>query len=366
MTGLCDRRMSFLARAAALAPLRLPGVARAFASTKAGLMSDLVNGILVRHTSLGVGKIVALEPNAVHVFFRDADKRFAAKLRLPAARALLRTDGFEPDGWLQGLSAFTLDPATGRYGLAASWLTHEQALDQFLAVYPEGFTDPDHIASDGGKSARVSRWRAAHEAWAAAFGNGQGERLVADDDLKELVKRALKIEALIAPLHPPADDGAVKEALSDEETTRTYFAALVELVSVPSPGRARFEKLFAAAGALPVEPAQQWLVATLFPFLASPQRHVLLRPKVTCVAADRLGYDLRYESYPNWATYSALRTVGTRLIEQLAPNGATDFADLESFLHVTASAKRTTARQDGAASTAKPRAARRAAARSTT
>jgi hypothetical protein len=330
---------------------------------KAGLMSDLVNGTLVRHTSLGVGKIVALEPTAVHVFFPDSDKRFAAKLRLPAARAMLKTEGFEPDGWLQGLSAFTLDPATGRYGLAATWVTHEQAIEQFLAIYPGGFTDPAYLAS-GGKAERAARWRAAQEAWAAAFGEGEGERLVADDDLKELVKRARKVDAVIAPLHPPADEGAVEEAFSDEETTRTFFSALVELVSVPSPGRARFEKLFAAAGALPVEPAQQWLVATLFPFLASPQRHVLLRPKVTCVAAERLGCDLRYEPYPNWVTYSALRTFAARQVERLAPNGASDFVDLEAFFHVTASAKRG-GRQDGAASTPKPR-ARRAGARSLT
>ncbi len=328
-------------------------------------MSDLVNGTLVKHSTLGVGKIVALEPNAVHVFFRDGEKRFAAKLRLPAARALLRTDGFEPDGWLQGLSAFTLDPATGRYGLAASWLTHDQALEQFLAIYPGGFTDPDYLAS-GGKGERAARWRAAHQAWTTAFGDGEGERLVADDDLKELVKRALKVEALIAPLHPPADEGAVKEALSDEESTRTFFGALIDLLSVPSPGRGRFEKLFAAAGGLPVDPAQQWLLATLFPFVASPQRHLLLRPKITCSAADRLGCDLRYESYPNWVTYGALRTFGTQLLERLAPNGATDFVDLEAFFHVTASAKRTTSRAEGAASTPKPRAARRASTRSTT
>ncbi len=328
-------------------------------------MSDLVNGTLVRHTSLGVGKIVALEPTAVHVFFPDSDKRFAAKLRLPAARAMLRTEGFEPDGWLQGLSAFTLDPATGRYGLAATWVTHEQALEQFLAIYPSGFGGPEYLAS-GGKSERAARWRAAGEAWTAAFGEGEGERLVADDDLKELVKRALKVEALVAPLHLPADEGAMKEALSDEDATRTYFSALIDLLSVPSPGRARFEKLFAAAGALPVEPAQQWLAATLFPFLASPQRHVLLRPKSTCVAAERLGCDLRYEPFPNWATYSALRACSTRQLERLSPNGATDFVDLEAFFHVIATAKRSASRQDAAASAPKPRARRRAGARSTT
>ena len=58
-------------------------------------MAELQNGMLVQHTTLGIGKIVAVEANAVHVFFPDSDKRFAAKLRLPAPRGLLRTDGVE-------------------------------------------------------------------------------------------------------------------------------------------------------------------------------------------------------------------------------------------------------------------------------
>jgi hypothetical protein len=316
-------------------------------------MADLENGMLVQHATLGVGKIVAVEPTAVHVFFPDSDKRFAAKLRLPAARPMLRTDGFERNTWLEGLSAFALDEKAGRYGLAASWLTHDQAVDQFLAAYPEGFADPAYAAG-GPKGGRAARWRAAHDAWAEAFVKGEGERLVADDDLTTLMKRALSVEKLIAPLHPPADVDAVKEAFADEMPTRQFFAALVELLSVPSPGRARFEKLFAAASDLPVDPAQQWLVATLFPFIASPERHVLLRPKATCEAAERLGCDLRYDASPNWATYAALRGLSTQLLEKLKANGAKDFVDVEAFLHVTASAKRQ-AKADAAVPKSKPR-----------
>jgi hypothetical protein len=58
-------------------------------------MAELQNGMLVQHTTLGSGKIVAVEANAVHVFFPDSDRRFGAKLRLPAPRGLLRTDGVE-------------------------------------------------------------------------------------------------------------------------------------------------------------------------------------------------------------------------------------------------------------------------------
>jgi hypothetical protein len=157
------------------------------------------------------------------------------------------------------------------------------------------------------------------------------------------------VEKLVAPLHPPADEGAVAQALSDEAAARPFLLALLELLAVPSPGRARFDKLFAAARGLPVDPAHQWLVATLFPFVAAPERHVLLRPRVTCLAAERLGCDLRYEPAPNWTTYATVRAVAERLLERLKPEGAADFVDVESFLHVIATSRRSIAGAKGSA-----------------
>ncbi len=294
-------------------------------------MGDLANKMLVQHVSLGVGKVVALEPTAVHVFFPQSNTRFAAKLRLPAAHALLRTDNLEPNSWLEGLSAFSLDPATSRYGLAATWLTHDQAFAQFTAACPGGFADAAQVKTRD--SERASLWRAAHEAWVKAFGDGQGARLLADDDVPELVRRALAVEQHVSPLHPSSEKDALEEALSDSDAARAYFSALFEVLGGSAPGRARFESLFGAATRLPIAPVSMWPVATFFPFVAQPDRHVFLRSKPTRDAADRLGCDLRFDETPNWATYAALRALSTRLLQDLAPKGARDFIDIEWFLH---------------------------------
>jgi hypothetical protein len=300
-------------------------------------MAGLQNGMLVQHATLGLGKVVAVEPTAVHVFFPGGDSRFAAKLRLPAALGLLRTDGIAPDARLEGLTAFALDPKAGRYALAASWMTHDEAVAQFLAKFPGGFSDPALVS---GKQARVARWRAAHDSWVEGFGEGEGARLVAADDVDELVARALKVDRTLAIVHPTVDAGAVRLALGSEGPARAFLSALVELLSVPSPARARFEKLFAAARELPVDPDQQWLVATLFAFVASPGRHVVVRPKITFVAAERLGADVGPTDAPAWPAYEAVRTLYAQLLEELRRHGASDFVDVESFLHVTATAKR--------------------------
>lgn len=300
-------------------------------------MADLQNGMLVQHTTLGVGKVVALEPTAVHVFFPGGETRFAVKLRLPVALGMLRLDGIGPDRRLDGLTAFALDSKTGRYALAASWLTRDEAIAQFLAKYPGGFADPAHAT---GKQSRVARWRAAHDRWSEAFGEGEGARLLDAGELEELVSRALKVDRALGAIHPPGDSDAVARALAAEAPARAFFMALLDLLSVPSPARARFEKLFAAARDLPVAPAEQWLVATLFIFLASPGRHVLVRPKVTFEAASRLGAEVDAAAAPTWPAYEAVRALHVQLLEELACHGAKDLVDVESFLHVTATAKR--------------------------
>jgi hypothetical protein len=297
-------------------------------------LSELENGMLVQHASLGMGKVVALEANAVHVFFADGEKRFAAKLRLPLARPLLRTEGLEANTWLEGLSSFALDPETGRYGLAETWMTHEQAIAQFLEAQPDGFAAPKKSASR--RAPRATSWRAAHAAWDEALGRGQGEKLVAADDVPELVRRALEVERPVRALHPDPERDALKEALADADASRTFFGALFELLAAPAPARARFDKLFAAAAALPGAPSFRWPIATLLPFVAQPERHPFLRRKWTCEAAERLGCDLRYQESPAWTTYAALRKLSAQLLERLRAIGARDLVDVESFLYVTA------------------------------
>ena len=116
-------------------------------------MSHLENGMLVQHASLGLGKVVALEPKAVHVFFATSDARFATKLRLPLALPLL-TPAASTNAWLSRLSGFALDAKTGRYGLAGTWLSHADAVVRFLEVFPKGFADPSY-AGEGTAGARA-------------------------------------------------------------------------------------------------------------------------------------------------------------------------------------------------------------------
>lgn len=313
-------------------------------------MSALSAGMLVQHATLGVGKIIAIEATAVHVFFPQTERKYAAKFQLATATTLLTREGVAPNAWLEGLSSFSLDPVTRRYALSANFVTHEQAIAQFLATYPRGFLDPAYVGTGAGKRERASRWRAASAEWESTLGDGQAERLLDGNDVRELVRRALRVERHVAGVPGTLEAGALAEALADDAAAAAFFQALLIVLAVPSPARARFEKLFAATVALDLEPGLAWPVATLFPFVADPSRQVFLSPKPACAAAERLGCDLRYSPEPSWATYAALRGFSAKLLEELAPSGARDFVDVEAFLYATATergaagARRTAAR----------------------
>ena len=297
-------------------------------------MSGLENGMMVQHASLGLGKIVALEEKAVHVFFAVSDARFATKLRLPMALALL-APAATTNAWLSRLSGFSFDAKTGRYGLAGQWLSHADAAARFLEVFPKGFADPSY--GDGtDKRDRVARWRRAHEVYAETLGDGESERLLAAGDIGGLVERALRIERTVRPLHKDAEKASFEDALKDLEAARGYFAALFALLAAQAPERSRFEALAAAVAAMAPGATQEsrWPLVTLLPFVARPDLHMLLRPRFACEVGHRLGLELAFEPQPNWSTYSALLRSTELLLERLRPLGARDHVDVEAFMHV--------------------------------
>ena len=293
-------------------------------------MGDLATGMLVRHATLGLGRVVLVEPTAVHVFFPGTDSRQAAKLRWPAAKPLLTTEGVERDAWLESLSSFELDPETGRYTLATNFVTHEQAVDDYLARRPVA-------ATPSGRMDRVEAWRAASAEFQAAFPPGEGERLAAARNARELARRLNRVAKATEGIPGALEPAAFADALKDTASLLPWAETLFALLSVPSPARPRFDALFAATAAFGREPAVAWPLATLFPFIASPARHIVLWPRATTAAAERLGFDLRYAAAPSYPTYVSLRALAARLFERLAPHGAQDLADVEALLFATAS-----------------------------
>lgn len=78
-----------------------------------------------------------------------------------------------------------------------------------------------------------------------------------------------------------------------------------------------------------------WPNVTIVPFLAEPDKFMVLKPEITKRMARRMGFDLLYSSEPTWHTFEALQRMARMLLDRLGPLGAKDFIDVQSFIWVT-------------------------------
>lgn len=317
-------------------------------------MKEFAAGSLLKHRTLGTGKVVAVEPTALHVFFPASDTRYAAKLRWPTAGPFLSLEGLESDPWLEGLTSFSMDAASGRYALSANFVSQDEAVAAYLAEHPAGFDVPASPKKGALRLDRRARWRAACAEWNAAMGDGQAAKLLDDGNHAELGRRALRVAAHAASVPGMVEIDVLEEAFQPGDEVRHFLESLFGYLSVPSPARARFEKLCAASNALGVPSEAAWPMATFFPFVAVPSRQVLLLPRSASAGASRLGCDIQYQASPNWNTYVRLRDLSTRLLEKLGPSGARDHADVEAFLHATGTRRPAAAPKRVAAASAPP------------
>lgn len=298
-------------------------------------MEGFAAGTLVRHRVLGTGKIVAVEALALHVFFPGSDTRFAAKLRWPAAGAFLSREDLEPDPWLQGLTSFALDPESGRYALAANFVSQDEAVAAYLAEHPGAFAEEAGTGRGAHRATRGTRWRNAIARWESLLGGGQLDRLIADAEHEELARRLLRVAEAASGVAGMPGAPELEEAFAPGDELRHFLGALAGYLSVPSPARARFDRLAAAAHALGAPADAAWPLVTFFPFAAAPERQAVLVPRSACAGASRLGCDLQFQAVPAWSTYGRFRDLSTRLLARMAPSGARDHADVECFLHAT-------------------------------
>ena len=80
-----------------------------------------------------------------------------------------------------------------------------------------------------------------------------------------------------------------------------------------------------------------WPLVTVFGFIAQPERHVFLKPRVTRAAATAYGFNFDYDARPNWTTYRNLLDFAETVRRDQHDLGPRDMIDLQSFLWVQGS-----------------------------
>ena len=75
----------------------------------------------------------------------------------------------------------------------------------------------------------------------------------------------------------------------------------------------------------------------MFGFLASPARHIFLKPMVTRRAAEQYGFPFQYQSRPNWDIYASVLEFARAVRRDLTGMHPRDLIDIQSFLWVQGS-----------------------------
>jgi hypothetical protein len=217
----------------------------------------------------------------------------------------------------------------------------ERCRHKFLRFFPDGFQDETYYHWERGY-----KWRA-HEQWMATLGPAEFRRLLRAREFAEIAAHAVRIESRTNLLFS-FEKMALRDAVRSRAGAERFSRALFDLLHGRGDDTARFDRWVAALAELPRRQTRvlTWPLATVFGFIAEPERHFFLKPNVTKLAAREYGYPLPYQSKPTGEMYAAvlrfarqvdrdLRAVSARTAD--SKMRARDLIDIQSFLWVQGS-----------------------------
>ena len=293
-------------------------------------------GLLVVNPTMpswGPGRVLGTDGTKVTVYFKDipGTKPEQAVRTIETARVDLELSASQSDPHLDNLPPYE----KGRFLGSTRRVTFEEGLEAFGRYFPLYFEDPGYL--DDPRTQERAYKVAAHRLFEETLGAGQAETLIQAGDVGELRSRFLAVENKENLLFK-FEKAALRDSLQDDAAAFAFFSALIELLGSDRIEESIFESYLGALARLPAEEGKsspfKWPVATIFPFLAQPQKHMFLKPEVTKECAQRLVFDLDYRPEPNWPTYSRLLVMSEILLERLRNYGARDLIDVQSFIWV--------------------------------
>jgi hypothetical protein len=173
--------------------------------------------------------------------------------------------------------------------------------NKFLRYFPGGFTDQKYIDWERGY-----KW-AAHQRWQEILGQEEYRALIRRGESIEIAARAVRIESRTNLLFS-FEKMALRDAVKSEAGARLFAKGLYDLLYSEDELATRFTNWCEVVAKLPRKLTRvlTWPIVTVFGFIAQPRTHFFLKPKVTRLAEQEYGYELEYQSRPDWHSYSAL------------------------------------------------------------
>ncbi|RYF18206.1 MAG: hypothetical protein EOO30_04055 [Comamonadaceae bacterium] len=203
---------------------------------------------------------------------------------------------------------------------------------KFELFYPEGFEDETYLVAERSYKER------AHLEWDAELAPASFRKLLARGEFRAVADAAVRIESRSNLLFS-FERMALRDAVKTPAGARLFATELYAFLYGHGSPQRRFTDWIEALADLPQRKSRvlTWPVATVFGFIARPDRHMFFKPRAMRKAAHLYGYALGYDPTPSWTRYQDLMTfaaVVRRDLDRKPGFRARDMIDLQSFMWV--------------------------------
>ena len=231
--------------------------------------------------------------------------------------------------------AFLSSPLTGARANGVCYLGAARARRKFELYYPDGFQDETYLIAERAYKER------AHLEWHTELGPAAFRKLLARGEFRQIADIAIRIESRTNLLFS-FEKMALRDALKTPAGARLFAHELYAFLYGRGSSQRKFEDWVQAVADLPQRQARvlTWPMVTVFGFIARPDKHLFLKPRVTRKAARAYGFDFGYRSEPSWPVYQGLQTFGAiirRDLDRRPGFKARDMIDVQSFIWVQGS-----------------------------
>lgn len=215
---------------------------------------------------------------------------------------------------------------------AASSKSVQRCRKKFLFYFKKGFDTPKYEDWERGY-----KWNA-HVMWLELLNKKEFRRLLDAGEYTTIANHAARIESKTNLLFS-FEKMALRDAIKSEEGARSFAEGLYDFIYGTGSIEKRFTKWIAVVADLPRKQTRvlTWPLVTVFGFIANPNEHIFLKPRITKIAAEKYGFDFNYISKPNWDTYSNYLGFAEQVGVDVADLHPKDMIDIQSFLWVMGS-----------------------------
>jgi hypothetical protein len=226
-------------------------------------------------------------------------------------------------------------PHTGARAGNVNYLGAARCRRKFELFYPDGFLDETYLLAERSYKER------AHLEWKTELGPADFRKLLARGEFRQIADIAIRIESHTNLLFS-FEKMALRDALKTPAGARLFATELYAFLWGRGSPHRKFEDWVQAVADLPRRQTRvlTWPMVTVFGFLARPDKHMFLKPRVTRKSAHAYGFDFQYQSEPSWAVYHSLMTFAAiirRDLDRRPGFKARDMIDLQSFIWIQGS-----------------------------